>query len=342
MNKLAVVILNWNGRKMLEQYLPSVCRFSQLEGVAVVVADNGSTDDSVAYLRENFPSVQILLLDKNYGFADGYNHALAQLDAEYFLLLNSDVEVTENWLTPMLNFMDAHPDVAACQPKIRSWVDKTRFEHAGACGGFLDKYGFPFCRGRLFGEVESDKGQYDTVADIFWATGAALLIRSDDYMSVGGLDGTFFAHMEEIDLCWRLRAHGRRIVCVPESVVYHLGGGTLNVENPRKTFLNFRNNLLMIYKNVPDDYLKRVMTARFFFDYVAALQYLLKGDLPNAKAIYKARREFRQIRHAYEGKRSENLSRQTLHDIPEVLDRSLVFSFYLFGKKRFSDLTFSK
>ncbi len=342
MRKIAIVILNWNGKAMLERYLPSVCRFSQLEGAVVVVADNGSTDDSVSYVKEHFPSVQLVLLDENYGFAEGYNRSLSQLDAEYFLLLNSDVEVTEDWLSPMLAYMDAHPDVAACQPKIRSFVDKGKFEHAGACGGFLDKYAFPFCRGRLFGAVESDAGQYDTVADIFWATGAALLIRSDDYASVGGLDGSFFAHMEEIDLCWRLRSRGRRIVCVPESVVYHLGGGTLNVENPRKTFLNFRNNLLMIYKNVPNDYLNRVLLARFFFDYLAAFQYLLKGDWKNAKAIFKARCEFRKIRGEYTEKRKSNLAAQSVKDIPEVLDRSLVFSYYLFGKKKFSDLHFPK
>jgi len=341
MRKIAIVILNWNGRAMLERYLPSVCSFSQLEGAVVVVADNGSTDDSVAFVKEHFPSVQLVLLDDNYGFAEGYNRSLAQLDAEYFLLLNSDVEVTENWLNPLVAYMDGHPDVAACQPKIRSFMEKDKFEHAGACGGFLDKYAFPFCRGRLFGNVERDNGQYDTVADIFWATGAALMIRSDDFLSVGGLDGSFFAHMEEIDLCWRLRSRGRRIVCVPESVVYHLGGGTLNVDNPRKTFLNFRNNLLMIYKNVPDAYLKRTLLARFFFDYVAAFQYLLKGDCKNAKAICRARREFRRVFHQYDAKRAENISAQTLKDIPEVLNRSLVFSVYLFGKKCFSDLKFS-
>lgn len=340
MHKIAIVILNWNGRAMLEQFLPSVTAFSQGEGVVVVMADNGSTDDSVSYVREHFPSVQILLLDKNYGFAEGYNRALGQLDAEYYLLLNSDVEVTEHWLEPMLAYMDAHPDVAACQPKIRAFHKKESFEHAGACGGFLDKYGFPFCRGRIFGHVEEDRGQYDSNIDIFWATGAALLIRSDDYFAVGGLDGTFFAHMEEIDLCWRLRSRGRRIVCVAESVVYHVGGGTLNVENPRKTFLNFRNNLLMIYKNVPETFLKRVLLARFFFDYVAALQYVAKGDMANAKAIFRARKEFRRIRGDYETKRKENMEMQSLSIIPEVLDKSIVFQSFLLGKKRFSNLAF--
>lgn len=340
MIKLSVVILNWNGKGMMEKYLPSVCRFSDREDVEVVVADNGSTDDSIAFLKDKFPSVRIVALDDNYGFADGYNRSLAQLEAEYFLMLNSDVEVTEDWLSPLLSFMDANPEVAACQPKILSLMEKSKFEHAGACGGYMDKYAFPFCRGRIFGNVESDEAQYDSVADLFWATGAALMIRSSDFISAGGLDGSFFAHMEEIDLCWRLRSRGRRIVCVPQSVVYHLGGGTLNVDNPRKTFLNFRNNLLMIYKNSPDKYLKRVLLARFFFDYVAALQYCLKGDFPNAKAICRARREFSKLRHDYDGKRAENISAQTLQDIPEVLNRSVVVQSYLCGKKKFSDLIF--
>lgn len=340
MKKLAIVILNWNGKAMLAQFLPSVCTFSKGEDIVVVMADNGSTDDSVAFVKEHFPDVQIVLLDQNYGFAEGYNRALGQLDAEYFLLLNSDVEVTENWLSPLLSYMDAHPDVAACQPKIRAFHNKAFFEYAGACGGYLDKYAFPFCRGRIFSNVEEDKGQYDSVADVFWATGAALMVRSDDYLSAGGLDGTFFAHMEEIDLCWRMRSRGRRIVCVPDSVVYHVGGGTLNVENPRKTYLNFRNNLLMIYKNVPESFLKRVMLARFFFDYVAVAQYCAKGDFANAKAIFRARREFRRIRADYDAKRRENLSLQTLPMIPEVLNRSLVFASFLMGKKKFSDLTF--
>ncbi len=340
MKKIAVVILNWNGRTMLEKFLPSVCGFTRGEDVVVVVADNGSTDDSIAFVKEHYPEVQLVVLDKNYGFAEGYNRALSQLDAEYFLLLNSDVEVTENWLDPMLAYMEEHPDVAACQPKIRAFHQKESFEHAGACGGFLDKYAFPFCRGRIFAHVEEDRGQYDSVADIFWATGAAMMIRSDLYWWAGGLDGKFFAHMEEIDLCWRLRSRGRRIVCIPESVVYHVGGGTLNVENPRKTFLNFRNNLLMIYKNVPEKYLRKVMVARFFFDHIAALQYCLKGDFSNAKAILRARREFRTLRPSYEEVRKGNLEVQTVEEIPEVLNRSLVFASFLRGVKKFSDLRF--
>ena len=253
MNKISVVILNWNGCEMLRSFLPSVLRHSEAEGVEVCVADNGSTDQSVEMLRHEFPSVRQILLDENHGFADGYNFALQQVEAEYVVLLNSDVEVTEHWLQPMADYLDTHPEVAACQPKILSWRQKDLFEYAGASGGFIDRYGYPFCRGRVMGVVEADKGQYDTVFPVFWATGAALFIRLADYREAGGLDGRFFAHMEEIDLCWRLRARGRGIVCIPQSTGYHVGGATLKKENPHKTFLNFRNNLVMLYKNLPDE-----------------------------------------------------------------------------------------
>ena len=224
--KLAIVILNWNGKKMLKQYLPVVMRYS-LAQAKIIVADNASTDGSVAMLKEDFPEVEILSLNKNYGFAEGYNQALKMVDAEYYLLLNSDVRVTENWLTPLLTYMDEHSDVAACQPKLLSVSNPKCFEYAGAAGGFIDRLGYPFCRGRVFDIVEEDHGQYDSIADIMWATGACLLIRSKDYWDAGALDGRFFAHNEEIDLCWRLRLLGRRIVCIPNSVVYHVGGGTL-------------------------------------------------------------------------------------------------------------------
>ena len=235
--KVSVVILNWNGCDMLRTFLPSVVRYSKGEGIEVCVADNGSTDASVEMLRQDFPSVRVILLDQNHGFADGYNLALQQVEADYVVLLNSDVEVTEHWLEPMIAYLDIHPEVAACQPKIRSWRQKDHFEYAGAAGGFLDKYGYPFCRGRIMGVVEKDEGQYDKVIPSFWATGAALVIRRADYKEVGGLDGRFFAHMEEIDLCWRLRSRGREIVCVPQSKVYHVGGATLKKENPERPFL---------------------------------------------------------------------------------------------------------
>src|SRR5574344_438895 len=260
MEKIAVVILNWNGAAMLRQFLPSVIRNSP--EAAVYVADNGSTDNSVEMLRNDFPTVRLVLLDKNYGFAGGYNNALKQIEATYYLLLNSDVEATPGWLVPMLDYMDAHVEVAACQPKLLSQKTKSVFEYAGASGGYIDRYGSPFCRGRVMGSVEEDRGQYDNIVPLFWATGASLLVRSVDYNSVGGLDDRFFAHMEEIDLCWRLRSRGRAIVCIPQSVAYHVGAATLKKENPKKTYLNFRNNLLMLYKNLPENELDKVMAVR--------------------------------------------------------------------------------
>lgn len=338
MDKIAVVILNWNGCEMLRSFLPSVVRFSEADGAVVYVADNASTDASVEMLRREFPSVHLIILDKNHGFADGYNLALRQVEAEYVVLLNSDVEVTEHWLTPLAAYMDAHPEVAACQPKIRSWRHREQFEYAGAAGGFIDRYGYPFCRGRIMGVVEADKGQYDAAMPVFWATGAALFIRLQDYRDAGGLDGRFFAHMEEIDLCWRLRARGRQLACVPRSVVYHVGGATLQKENPRKTFLNFRNNLLMLYKNLPQDELRRVMGVRACLDYVAALSFVLKGQFPNAWAVLRARRAYAALRPSFAASREENLQKAVLDAIPERTGYSILAQFYLRGKRLFSQL----
>lgn len=335
---VAVVILNWNGRDMLAKYLPSVVEFSSLPGVEIVVADNGSTDDSLDYLSEKFPMVRQIILPENYGFAEGYNRALRQIDADYFVLLNSDVEVTANWLSSLYNYLEAHEDVVACQPKIRSVVNPEYFEHAGAAGGFLDKYAYPFCRGRIFSEVEKDEGQYDTVKEVFWATGACLFIRAKDYFDAGGLDGTFFAHMEEIDLCWRLRSRGKQIVCHPESVVYHYGGGTLNVDSPRKTFLNFRNNLLMIYKNQSEKTLFKILFVRFFLDLLAAMMFLVKMDWENFKSVLKAIVEFYCIKAKYKAKREENLSLQIEQNVVERWNGSIVWAFYAKKVKKFSDL----
>lgn len=335
---VAVVILNWNGRDMLAKYLPSVVEFSSLPGVEIVVADNGSTDDSLDYLSEKFPMVRQIVLPENYGFAEGYNRALRQIDADYFVLLNSDVEVTANWLSPLYNYLEAHEEVTACQPKIRSVVNPEYFEHAGAAGGFLDKYAYPFCRGRIFSEVEKDEGQYDTVKEVFWATGACLFIRAKDYFDAGGLDGTFFAHMEEIDLCWRLRSRGKQIICHPESVVYHYGGGTLNVDSPRKTFLNFRNNLLMIYKNQSEKTLFKILFVRFFLDLLAAMMFLVKMDWENFKSVLKAIVEFYCIKAKYKAKREENLSLQIEQNVVERWNGSIVWAFYAKKVKKFSDL----
>ena len=321
---------------MLREFLPSVIAHSKGEGIEVCVADNASTDNSLEVMRQEFPDVRLILLDKNYGFAEGYNRALAEVDAEYCLLLNSDVEVTEGWLTPMLDYMDTHPEVAACQPKIRSYHRREEFEHAGACGGFMDKYGYPFCRGRLMDNVEEDKGQYDTVAPVLWATGAALFIRTTDYREAGGLDARFFAHMEEIDLCWRLRSRGRGIVCIPQSVVYHVGGATLNKANPRKTYLNFRNNLLMLYKNLPEEELRPVMRMRWCLDMLAALQFLLKGEWGNVRAVFRARKDYRAMRPSYHSVRAENLSKTIQPTQPERLPWSLLWQYYVKGIKRFS------
>jgi len=337
MAKLSVVILNWNGRQMLEQFLPSVCRYSAIDGVEVVVADNASTDDSIAFLNANYPEVRQIILNENYGFAEGYNRALAELDSAYFVLLNSDVEVTEGWLEPVINYLDEYPEVAACQPKIRAYTNKEYFEHAGACGGFIDMFGYPFCRGRILNVTEKDTGQYDTTTDLFWAAGAAFFVRAEEFKKNGGLDKDFFAHMEEVDFCWRLRSRGKRIVCIPQSVVYHLGGGTLNAENPRKTFLNFRNNLLMIYKNELPQKVRKVLFARFFLDYAAAFMFLLKGDVPNFKAVFSARKAFRQMKPMYRDVRQENIKQTVNKNIAEVLHQSVILNFYIRGIKKFQE-----
>ena len=345
MLKVAVVILNWNGREMMRKYLPSVLKCScgnreQTGDYRVIVADNASTDGSLEMLKEEFPDVETIVLDKNYGFAEGYNRALRQVDAEYCLLLNSDVEIRqEGWLSPMVEYMDRHPLCAACQPKLMALRQPDEFEYAGAAGGFLDKYGYPFCRGRVFGVVEKDSGQYDDCRSLLWATGAALMVRTVDFWEAGGLDGRFFAHMEEIDLCWRLRTMGRDIVCIAESTAYHLGGATLNQGNPRKTFLNFRNNLLMLYKNLPEEELASVMRVRWWLDMLAAMQFLAKFDLGNFKAVLKANKEFSRIRPEFEADRKRNLERRKIVGrVPERCDFSILWQFYVKGKKTFGEL----
>ena len=333
MNKVSVVILNWNGMEMLQRFLPKVVEYSLGEGVEICVADNASTDASCDWVTETFPNVRLITLDTNYGFAEGYNRALQQVEAEYVVLLNSDVEVTPHWLDAMLDYMDAHPEVAACQPKIRSERNKEYFEYAGAAGGFIDQFGYPFCRGRIFEMVEKDYGQYDTILPIFWATGASLFIRLNDYRQVGGLDARFFAHMEEIDLCWRLRSRGKQLVCIPQSVVYHVGAATLKKENPRKTFLNFRNNLLMLYKNLPKEELAKVMLVRGVLDWVATVVFLMKGDIKNARAVIQARQEFRRICPEFKALREENLAETIVTSIPERVSYSILWKFHIARKK---------
>lgn len=336
MQKIAIVILNWNGAKMMHEYLPTVIKNSP--EADIVVADNASTDESMAMLANEFPKVRTILLDKNYGFAEGYNKALKQIDAEYYLLLNSDVEVPQGWLKPLLYFMDSNPDAAACQPKLHAIKDRSKFEYAGAAGGFLDKYGYPFCRGRIFDSIEEDHGQYDDNHEILWATGACMLVRSKDYWEAGGLDGRFFAHNEEIDLCWRLRIMGRKIYCIGSSVAYHLGGGTLPKGNPRKTFLNFRNNLTMLYKNLTDEELQHVMRMRFWLDWLAAFQMLILGrSWGDFKAVLQGRKEFNAWKHDFDKDRQWIKEHRKLDKIKERTDKSILWQYYAKGVKTFKD-----
>ena len=296
--KCSVIILNWNGAEMLRRYLPSVVNsLKDLDSVDLIVADNGSTDNSLDVVAKEFPSVKTIVLDKNYGFAEGYNRAIEQVDSEYVVLLNSDVETPQGWLEPLLDYMNSHVEVAAVQPKIHSWKNRAFFEHAGAAGGFLNPLGYPYCRGRVLWKVEEDKGQYDTVANIDWTSGACMCVRTKIYKELGGLDAAFFAHMEEIDLCWRMRNAGWKLACIPQSTVYHLGGGSLSYDNPRKNYLNHRNNLLMIYKNKQHPW--GVLFIRFFLDYAAAFFYLLQGRWGAFKAVFQARWDYHHMRRAY-------------------------------------------
>lgn len=338
MKKVSVVILNWNGEEMLRRFLPSVVAYSQGEGVEVCVADNASSDGSLTLLETTFPSVRLVKLDANYGFAEGYNRALSQLDSEYVVLLNSDVEVTPHWLGPLVEYMDEHSEVAACQPKLLNQRNKSFFEYAGASGGYMDKYGYPFCRGRIFDVLEEDHGQYDTVRQVFWVSGAAMFIRLKEYKEAGGLDKDFFAHMEEIDLCWRLNARGKTLVCIPQSVVFHVGGGTLGKENPRKTFLNFRNNLLMLYKNLPENELKKVLFVRGVLDWIAAFVFFLKGERESAEAVLQARREFKRLRASYEEKRAENRSKTIVGRISSIVSYSILWKYHVCRKRCYSQL----
>lgn len=336
--KIAIVILNWNGASMLKRFLPNVLAYSKNEAT-IYVADNASTDNSIQLLTDSFKDVRIISLEKNWGFAAGYNKALQQIKTDYFVLLNSDVEVTHHWLTPLREFMDAHPDVVACQPKLLKESDKDSFEYAGACGGFIDKYGYPFCRGRIFNSVEKDYGQYDYLQEVFWATGACMMVRACAYWKAGGLDARFFAHNEEIDLCWRMKLQGGKVYCVPESKVYHVGGGTLPQGNPMKTYLNFRNNLTMLYKNLSDEQLKPVMRIRKMLDYVAALEALLIGhNVSDFKAILKARRDFSRWKKDYNEDRQHIQEDRTNIVSIGMTSFSILWQYYVKGIKKFSDL----
>lgn len=336
--KLSVVILNWNGKALMEEFLPSVIRNTPADIAEIIVTDNGSTDDSIEMLHRQFPSVKIIRLDKNYGFAEGYNRAINQIDSTYTVLLNSDVEVTPDWLDTPLKVLDSDLSIAAVQPKIRAQRDKKYFEYAGAAGGFIDIYGYPYCRGRMMSVVEKDKGQYNVPTDILWASGACLFIRTAVYKKEGGLDANFFAHQEEIDLCWRLRSRGYRIVCIPSSVVYHVGGATLNTESPQKTFLNFRNNLLMLYKNLPEKDINSVFRIRFWLDFIAAAKFFMTGHPKNAAAVFRAHKDFKRLKDEYAEIRAEYRKKATQHTIPEIRRQSLLYAFYIRRKQKFSQL----
>ncbi len=323
---IAIVILNWNGEKYLRKFLPSVIEHS--EGARVIVADNGSTDSSLEVLRNEFPKVEVITLDRNYGFAEGYNRALSQISSKYYVLLNSDVEVTADWLTPMVTAIESDEKIAAIQPKILSYDNKKLFEHAGASGGFIDSLGFPFCRGRIMGSCEVDSGQYDDRREIFWASGAALFIRSEVYHRAGGLDSLFFAHMEEIDLCWRVKRLGYKVIVEPQSTVYHVGGGTLPVSSPRKTYLNFRNNIAMVYKNLKGYQFTALYFVRFFSDSLQAFAYLVCGKFSFFRAVVRGHYDFWCTRKRYKIDSSIPKGR-----VGEIYRSSIILRSILISKK---------
>lgn len=330
MQRVAVIILNWNGEKLLKEYLPQVIANTDSSLGRIIVADNGSSDNSLKVMDSDFPEVEVMKFEKNYGFAGGYNKAIENIELPYTVLLNSDVAPAPAWLNILTDYLDTHPDVGACQPKILSYTDKIKFEYAGAAGGFIDRHGFTYCRGRIFSECESDTGQYDSPMSVFWASGACLMVRTDLYKKVGGLDENFFAHMEEIDLCWRILLSGSEIMAVPQSVVYHLGGASLPASNPKKTFLNFRNNLLMLHKNLPDSTRRRKLFIRRLLDTIAWAKFCLTFDFKNAAAVLKAHRDYRRMRVNY-----------TSHPDVDLLDsrndthRDILIDFYLKGRKTF-------
>lgn len=331
--KIAVVILNWNGKKLLQQFLPDVVRHSETLA-DVIIADNASTDDSIAFINSEFPQLKVIKNSSNLGFTGGYNEALKDLSHPYYVLLNSDVLVTENWLEPLFNLMESDQTIGACQPKILSYHDQSSFEYAGAGGGFIDSLGYPFCRGRIFSDLEKDLGQYDNTIPVFWATGACMFVRSDVYKKLNGLDELFFAHMEEIDFCWRSQLQGYSIFYVGSSTVYHVGGGTLAKNNPRKTYLNFRNNLLMIYKNAGNKR-KAILRKRRFFDFLAALKFLITNGKNDTIAVLNAYRDFKQLRVKVDSfKNNEEKLEQPL----TIYRRSILWDYYLCSRRKFPQL----
>jgi GT2 family glycosyltransferase len=338
--EIAIVILNWNGKNLFNTFLPSVIRNSDYPEVTVYMADNGSTDDSVNFLKINYPSVKIIELKKNYGFAEGYNQALRQIEAGYFVLLNSDVKVTSNWLQPCIDLLKKNKSLAVVQPKILSYEKPYEFEYAGAGGGFIDKFGYPFCRGRILNCTEHDNGQYDSISYIFWASGACMFIKSEVFRQAGGFDGQFWAHMEEIDLCWRLKNNGYEIAFQPESVVYHLGGGTLPYSSPQKIYLNFRNNLFMLFKNLPANKFKRIFFSRFILDMVAAAKFFSGFYFSGFWAVIKAHISFFRNLPRLREKRSALTGNTTQKEHKEIYSKSIMWKFFIQKKRKFSELNF--
>ncbi|MDD4142769.1 MAG: glycosyltransferase family 2 protein [Bacteroidales bacterium] len=333
MDNIAVVILNWNGSEFLKGFLPTVIAYSR-DDARIYVADNGSTDNSMETLEKEFPEIAVIKLNKNYGFALGYNLALQQIDAKYFMLLNSDVEVTENWLKPLASFLDTNEDFVACQPKLLSYHDRNKFEYAGAAGGFIDKLGYPFCRGRMFMNIEEDKGQYDDDCEIFWASGACMFIRSEKFHEVDGFDPDFFAHMEEIDLCWRLKNKGYKIGYCHNSTIYHIGGGTLPKTSWRKTYYNIRNNEVMLYKNLPPRQIALIMPVRFVLDIISSFKFFIDGGVKDFWAVIRAHFSF--YRHFRKNKNKRKNITQS--NVSCSYSKPIVFKYYLQHKKLFSQL----
>lgn len=335
--KTAVVILNYNGQKFLEKFLPSVVLFSKKEA-EIIIADNCSTDDSVAFLKKHYPDLRLIINTENGGFAKGYNDALKEVKAEYFILLNSDIEVTENWISPIIRLMDDDQTIAAAQPKILSYHLKNKFEHAGASGGFMDKFSFPFCRGRIFDTVEEDHGQYENTREVFWASGAALFIRAELFREENGFSEHFFAHMEEIDLCWRLKNRGHKIYVVPESKIYHVGGGTLDYLSPFKTYLNFRNNLFLIYRNQRQVNLFLHLFKRLSFDGIAGLKFISEGKFKHVYQILRAHLHFYKAIPRLKKERKELMKKDRNPNLTGKYSRSIVFDYFRGKKCHFSDL----
>jgi len=338
MTRIAIVILNWNGSVHLKRFLPSVCCYSQSPEDRVIIVDNGSTDDSKTFVRSTFPRIELIEFTENHGFAPGYAMALKIIEAKYYVLLNSDVEATPGWLDPLYAAMEADPDIAACMPKMRDYNHPDRFEYAGAAGGFIDFLGYPFCRGRLLSSVETDTGQYDQSRDVFWASGACMFLRSSAYFESGGLDEDFFAHMEEIDLCWRMRRIGFKIKAIPESVVFHIGGGTLPNNNPHKLFLNYRNNLFLLFKNLSLGRLIPVLIIRMALDGMSAMFYLLSGSGSFFKAVIRAHLGFYSNLPGLIKKRTMLKNKIGMIHTGEIYPRSILFDFFVRKIRYFSQL----